>query len=698
MNDKDFEKIKSKYIATMRPILKRRALFSDMTEEYVTPVEPNEYARVKIRFRAAKDNIDMVYLVCEKEKQLMQISSKDTLFDYYECDIQLENKTIHYHFEIKAGNATCYYDKRGPVKEVENHYEFRLVPGFATPDWAKGAVMYQLYVDRFYNGDPNNDVQTGEYFYIDEHVRKIEEWDKYPDVKGTREFYGGDLQGVLDKLDYLEDLGVQVIYFNPLFVSPSNHKYDIQDYDYIDPHFGKIVHDEGELLKEGQKENRFATKYIDRVTNRQNLEASNDFFVHVVEEIHKRGMKVILDGVFNHCGSFNKWMDRERLYEDAAGYDKGAFVSENSPYRHYFDFKAGSKWPYNTNYDGWWGYSTLPKLNFEGSKDLYNYILGVAKKWVSPPFNVDGWRLDVAADLAHSPEVNHAFWRDFRRVVKEANPDAIILAEHYGCAKEWLLGDEWDTVMNYDAFMEPVTWFLTGMQKHSDDFRPNLLNNADAFFGAMKHHSAAFTSPSLAVAMNELSNHDHSRFLTRTNRTIGRTNSLGANAANQGINKAVFREAVIMQMTWAGAPTIYYGDEAGVCGFTDPDNRRTYPWGHEDLELIDFHKEIIRIHKENKEFLYGSLKQLQADNNVVAYGRFNKEEKSVVLVNNNDFEVKCKINTWEIGIPRAAVLVQLIKTTEEGHSVEPVEYPTNYGKVEIILPKTSAIVLKWKKN
>ncbi|NTV78121.1 MAG: alpha-glycosidase, partial [Clostridiales bacterium] len=418
MNDNDFEKIKTKYIANMRPILKRRALFSDMTEEYVTPVEPNEYARVTIRFRAAKNNIDMVYLVCEKEKQLMQISSKDNLFDYYEIEIQLENKTVYYHFEIKAGRATCYYDKRGPVKEVENHYQFRLGPGFATPDWAKGAVMYQLYVDRFYNGDPNNDVQTGEYFYIDEPVRKIEDWDKYPDVKGTREFYGGDLQGVLDKLDYLEELGVQVIYFNPLFVSPSNHKYDIQDYDYIDPHFGKIVHDEGELLAEGQKENRFATKYIDRVTNHKNLEASNEFFIHVVEEIHKRGMKVILDGVFNHCGSFNKWMDRERIYEDAPGYEKGAYVSENSPYRHYFDFKAGSKWPYNANYDGWWGYSTLPKLNFEGSKELYQYILGVARKWVSPPFNIDGWRLDVAADLAHSPEVNHAFWRDFRRVVK----------------------------------------------------------------------------------------------------------------------------------------------------------------------------------------------------------------------------------------------------------------------------------------
>ena len=136
-----------------------------------------------------------------------------------------------------------------------------------------------------------------------------------------REFYGGDLQGVLDKMDYLQDLGIEVIYFNPLFVSPSNHKYDIQDYDYIDPHFGRILSDQGELLPPGDKDNSHASRYIDRVTNKANLEASNSLFVRVVEEAHRRGMKVILDGVFNHCGSFNKWLDRERIYESVWGID-----------------------------------------------------------------------------------------------------------------------------------------------------------------------------------------------------------------------------------------------------------------------------------------------------------------------------------------------------------------------------------------
>ena len=168
---------------------------------------------------------------------------------------------------------------------------------------------------------------TNEYCYIGEPVHRVEDWGRYPAQMDVREFYGGDLQGVLDKMDYLQELGVEVIYFNPLFVSPSNHKYDIQDYDYIDPHLGKIVSDEGELLPDGQRENRFASRYIDRVTNKANLEASNEMFAQVVAEAHRRGMRVILDGVFNHCGSFNKWMDRERIYENAEGYDKGAYVS-----------------------------------------------------------------------------------------------------------------------------------------------------------------------------------------------------------------------------------------------------------------------------------------------------------------------------------------------------------------------------------
>ncbi len=697
----DFEQVRRNlnnqlYIASMRPVFNRKALFSDTTEDYVTPAEPNPFDKVTIRFRTAKNNVDRVFLVRDGKLFLMEKTETDESFDYYTYTLQVGEEKLSYRFEIETGRISVSYDVRGLVREGNEYYNFVVIPGFKTPKWAKGAVMYQIFVDRFYNGDPTNDVITNEYNYLNEHVHKVSKWEKYPANMDVREFYGGDLQGVLDKMDYLEDLGVEVIYFNPLFVSPSNHKYDIQDYDYIDPHFGKILEDEGELLATGDRDNTHATRYINRVTNKVNLEASNELFIKVVEEAHRRGMRVILDGVFNHCGSFNKWLDRECIYENAPGYEKGAYISEDSPYKDCFRFRS-QIWPYNRSYDGWWSHETLPKLNYEGSEKLFDYVMKIAAKWVSPPFNADGWRLDVAADLGHSREYNHHFWQEFRRVVKEANPEAIILAEHYGNTREWLQGNEWDTVMNYDAFMEPVTWFLTGMEKHSDEFREDLWGNAESFWGAMQHHTSNMTMPSWQVAMNELSNHDHSRFLTRTSRKVGRTNTLGPEAANHGNNKAVFCEAVVMQMTWMGAPTIYYGDEAGLCGFTDPDNRRTYPWGNEDEELIEFHKDIIRIRKENEELRTGSLKYMDADYNYLAYGRFNKEDCCVILINNNNREITKTITVWEVGAPKECTMVQLIETSGIGYTTKPQEHIVHMGKMTITLPKTSAIVLKCKK-
>lgn len=682
----------------MRPVFNKHAIFSDTSEDYVTPVEPEPYGKVTIRIRTEKNNVDYVFCVLDQEKELMTKSETEDLFDYYEINIQLENQNIKYYFEIKVGKISCFYDQRGISKEIEDNYKFELSPGFKTPEWAKGAVMYQIYIDRFYNGDLSNDVLSKEYHYLGDYSQRVEDWNKYPDQMGIREFYGGDLQGVLDKLDYIQGLGVEVIYFNPLFVSPSNHKYDIQDYDYIDPHIGVIVSEKGDVLQDGQTENRFATRYINRVTNKENLEASNAFFAKVVEAIHARGMKVILDGVFNHCGSFNKWLDKERIYEKEEDYPPGAYIAKESPYYNYFSFNAVGNWPYNNAYDGWWGHDTLPKLNFEKSRELYQYILEVGRKWVSPPYNVDGWRLDVAADLGHSPELNHQFWRDFRRTVKEANPNAIILAEHYGNPREWLNGDQWDTVMNYDAFMEPITWFLTGMQKHSDDYRSDMFGNADSLKGALIHHSTNFMNSSLQVAMNELSNHDHSRFLTRTNKKVGRMNTIGQEAAEYGVNKAVFREAVVMQMTWIGAPTIYYGDEAGLCGFTDPDNRRTYPWGREDLELIQFHREMIRIHKENKSFRKGSVKFLYSEFNILAYGRFDRKNQALVILNNNEEEKILEFSVWEIGIAKESIMEQLILTTADGYTTELKEYSIEAGKIKVILPKLSALVLRSKKE
>ena len=647
-----------------------------------------------ITFRTAKDNVDIVWLRTDAGKIPMWKEYSRGLFDYYQVKVQLGKEPFRYYFEINTGMLQCYYDRMGVSPEIRQDYAFVIVPGFSTPDWAKGAVMYQILVDRFCNGDPSNDVLTNEYYYIKVYSQKVEDWEKCPAEFGVGEFYGGDLAGVMQKLDYLQDLGVEVLYFNPLFVSPSNHKYDIQDYDYIDPHYGKIVEDEGRLLQPDETDNSTATRYIKRVSDIRNLEASNRLFAELVSEAHKRGMRVILDGVFNHCGSFNKWLDRELIYEKELGYATGAYISGDSPYQKFFQFHDENRWPYNNSYDGWWGHDTLPKLNYEGSEELYEYILDIGRKWVSPPFNADGWRLDVAADLGHSVEFNHKFWRDFRNAVKEANPDAIILAEHYGDPVEWLRGDQWDTVMNYDAFMEPLTWFLTGMEKHSDGYRQDMLGNYQNFEGAMNYYMTRFMTSSLQCAMNELSNHDHSRFLTRTNHKVGRVDGLGSAAAGEETNKGVLKEAVVVQMTWPGAPTIYYGDEAGAVGFTDPDNRRTYPWGREDQELLAFHRDIIKIHKQYDAFRTGSLKFLGGDYQVMCYGRFNRLQQFVIVINNDYVQRDMVWRVWPAEMERKSRMVRIMLTTPESYSLEPEIYEVENGRIHISLPPNAAVILR----
>lgn len=679
--------------------INREALFCDETKQYRNPCEADPGDRVELLFRTEKEGADAVYYIeikesGETEARKLSYGYSDDRFNYYRISIAVGNETIRYFFRIESdgGEDVCYYNRLGPVEEAGQMYSFCITPGFHVPSWIKGAVMYQIYVDRFRNGNPENDVVTNEYVYIGKPVEHVEDWNELPSSMDVHRFYGGDLQGVWDKLDYLKSLKVEVIYLNPVFVSPSNHKYDCQDYDHIDPHLAVIEDDMEHLVGSGATDNYNAYKYAARTADERNLEASDAFFAAFVAAAHEKGIRVIIDGVFNHCGSFNKWLDAELIYQHEGGYPLGAYVSADSPYRSFFKFNREDGWPFNDSYDGWWGHSTLPKLNYEESPELYRYVLEVAKKWVSPPYSVDGWRLDVAADLGRSSEFNHQFWRDFRQAVKEANPEAVILAEHYGDPSSWLEGDQWDTVMNYDAFMEPVSWFLTGLEKHSDEKNETLFGNGPAFFEAMKYHMSRMQTSSLMAAMNELSNHDHSRFMTRTNRQIGRLSDSGAEAAGQGISYGIFRQGVVMNMTWPGAPTIYYGDETGVCGWTDPDNRRTYPWGQEDYELIEFHRYMTGIRCKNQAFKDGSLKQLVAESGLIAYGRFCEGSKCVVAINTDEVSRTAEIPVWQIGVTDAEIMSRCMMTYEEGYNAGAVVYPVSDGTLKAELPPRGSLV------
>ena len=678
------------------------AVFSDESPVYRFPSEPDPGDTVAIRIRVAKDSASRVILLLESLTvgMLMVKAKSDEFFDYFEAGLFCNETEVSYRFLIECPDGTrIAYDKSGVRADEHNvpdfhpAYAFRFIPGFHVPAWAKGAVMYQIFTDRFCNGNPANDVVDNEYYYTIGHVKHAAAWDTPPNDTDYRYFYGGDLQGIIDKLDYLQDLGIEALYLNPIFVSPSSHKYDCQDYDHIDPHFGVIKDDVDHVMEAAEKNKETAAKYIRRVTSEENLEKSDDLFARLCSELHRRGMRIILDGVFNHCGSFNKWMDHEGIYLGKAGFVPGAFQSIHSPYRSYFRFHDTGN-SHTPMYEGWWGYSTLPKLNYEESPELCEEILRIAEKWLSPPYCIDGWRLDVAADLGHSSEFNHQFWHRFRERVKSVNPNALILAEHYGDPAPWLNGQEWDSVMNYDAFMEPVTWFLTGMEKHSDSYRDDLYQNGYAFFGIMMDKMARFKYPSLLCAMNELSNHDHSRFLTRTNRMVGRTTTLGPDAAGNGINKGVFREAVTIQMSWPGAPTVYYADEAGQIGWTDPDNRRTYPWGQEDQSLIDLHRDLIRLRREISVLKDGSLKQLLAEYGRIAYARFDDTERCVIAVNNTGEWAKLRLFVRDAGAKEGEAFYRRLQTIQDGHTTEQEKTGTvSEGFLSFDLAPFSSVIL-----
>ena len=340
--------------------LNTKALFSDQTPEFlnvqtIKPLRRNgrkQYV-IRIRLRTAAGDADNCVLLTDLGEIPMRVEKENAHFIYFSAEVVTDGRPVRYAFRIRlartgeeflykrtgiewgdeAGDKTADESGETPEEKTGTEGWWYYAPEFKIPDWANGAVMYQIFTDRFCNGDPDNDVLTGEYAYNGGQVLQIEDWYCPPAADDTREHYGGDLQGIMDKLDYLEDLGVEVIYLNPIFVSPSNHKYDTQDYDHIDPHFGKIVHDRGKVLPRGSLDNREAEKYKVRVTDPANLEASDRLFANLVREAHMRGIRVILDGVFNHCGSFHRWLDREKIYLNTGNYAPGAYGRKDSGYR-----------------------------------------------------------------------------------------------------------------------------------------------------------------------------------------------------------------------------------------------------------------------------------------------------------------------------------------------------------------------------
>ncbi|AOZ92493.1 glycoside hydrolase family 13 protein [Paenibacillus crassostreae] len=521
---------------------------------------------IHIRIRTKRDDIDSIQAMTGDkyawEQTLtyipMTIMSSDELFDYWECEVIPPHRRLKYGFILQKGKEklwmTEYTFLNEPPENPDRLFDFpyiNQVDVFTTPEWVKDAVFYQIFPERFANGDASLD------------PKGTLPWGGKPEREN---FFGGDLQGVIDHIDHLSNLGINAIYFTPLFTATTNHKYDTEDYLQIDPQFG-----DAELLKK------------------------------LVSICHERGIRVLLDAVFNHSGrTFAPFVD----------------VQKNGEQSRYKDWFHVNKFPITVE-NGIPTYETfafeplMPKLNTE-NPEVKAYLLKVAEYWIKD-IGIDGWRLDVAN------EVDHQFWREFRQVVKKTKPDAYILGEIWHESSNWLQGDQFDAVMNYPFTNATLDFFVEGS------------TDAEGFSHAIGKQLARYPQQANEVTFNLLDSHDTARLITLCKD-----------------DQRKMKLATTFMLTFSGTPCIYYGDEVGITGGQDPDCRKCMEWDpkKQDQELFKFYQELIKLRLDHRALRTGKFTFLasEAGQTTLAYAREDDQEKFVILMNNDSKAQSIKID------------------------------------------------------
>ncbi|QIA65950.1 maltodextrin glucosidase [Vibrio astriarenae] len=458
---------------------------------------------------------------------------------------------------------------------LEKH--FKINPDEQPPSWVKEQVFYQVFPDRFANGKPEISTQSDEYKIADESKTVVaKEWGEPVDGHGGNggyEFYGGDLYGVENKLDYLQELGITTLYLNPIFAAPSNHRYDTMDYYNVDSHLG-----------------------------------TNEDFATLCDGIHQRGMKVVLDAVFNHTSTEHPWFNRLGWHQET-----GAYQSSQSRYRDYYFFEGTTD-----QYIGWKGVSSLPVLNFENQhvrNAIYQSEDSIIKHWLKPPYSIDGWRFDVIHMLGEGEGAknNAHYVKAFRESAKAVNPDSYILGEHFFEATSWLQGDQEDGSMNYYGFAHPLRALLANKDIALDPISINMLEFRDWLAEAR----AKVPWENQLAQLNQLDSHDTPRFFTLINE-----------------NEALFKIAATFLFTYVGTPCLYYGTEIGMAGGADPDNRRCMEWDKvEESELLSFFKELIEMRKARPALQQGNFMEIYCDEECLVFARTCNEDTVIVGIN-----------------------------------------------------------------
>lgn len=569
--------------------------------------------------------------------------------DFWQASLhETSPNNLWYRFIVTDGSDTDYYADNTPALDgglgsvtdeaVDNSFALMFHdPSFTAPEWAKSASIYQIFPDRFRDGRANNNPKTGDIRY-DDPVLKLSwgtppegycrnysdgdsncpwRFDATPPADSPnkeqprgRDYFGGDLKGVDQYLDYLQSLGVNTIYFNPIFDAGSNHSYDTQDYYKIDPYFGT------------QKD-----------------------WENLVKHADQRGMKIVLDGVFNHLSSDSPFFDRYHHYNTV-----GACESPASPYRNWFYFRdvtpgtgtcVGSNGqPNSANYDGWFGFDSIPVIN-KSLPEVQQYFLtgdnSVSKYWLRQ--GAGGWRMDVSGDPSFPP----GYWETFRSVTKSTDPEALLISETWqkdSTLLRMIRGDRLDTAMNY-RLRDAVIGLLAPQGFDSKGFADSgRIISPSEFAARMEAIREDYPDAAYYSLMNLLDSHDTERLRWTLTPSLSETTAeKELNAANVNEGKLRQRIASLIQFTVPGAPTVFYGDEVGMTGDDDPDDRRTYPWadkgGSPDLDMFAHYQTLNALRASNDVLVNGDFSMLLADDatQVVAYGRKTESQAALVIVN-----------------------------------------------------------------
>ena len=535
--------------------------------------------KVKIRLWTSKRCAAYISLINfynnQIEIQMNELGWNEEINNWiYETEVDTSNSfgLIYYHFRINYYGRNIIYGNNiealGGVGQVyfndHKSYQITIYSNEKVPNWYKEGIIYQIFVDRFFNGE-----EEGKVLNPKKNTFIYGRWDDEPmyikDINGNIvrwDFYGGNLLGVIKKLKYIKSLGISTIYLNPIFDSPSCHKYDTGDYEKIDPMFG-----------------------------------DEEIFKDLCREAEKLGMRIILDGVFSHTGSDSKYFNKFGNYDSL-----GAYQSLQSPYYRWYRFND-----YPKLYETWWGFSNMPNVD-ELNPSYLDYIIrnknSVIEKWLK--LGAGGWRLDVADELPDE------FIKILKKKLKEVKSDGVLIGEvwedasnkvSYNRKREYLFGNELDSVTNY-----PLRQIILDLVR----------NYIGSKYFIRKYLSLKENYPKeyFYSTMNMLGNHDTERVLTMLNNNVN-----------------LLKEAVVIQMTLPGVPLIYYGDEAGLTGGKDPDNRKSYPWGKENKDILEFYKKISAIRVGEEALKSGEIEFLENNNGILGYERILNSDRIIIVVN-----------------------------------------------------------------